>query len=70
MDNYLVLKENIILIHGASRGLIHDLNNKIIFSIDSSSKKLLSLLLKGNTISNVLESIETQYRNEFKKYIW
>lgn len=69
MKKYFALKENVILIHGANRGLLQDLNLKRIFSIDSDSKKLLSKLLNGESIENVLIGLTGAEYAGFIKYL-
>lgn len=69
MDKYFSLKENVILVKGARRGLIMDLNNKKIFSIDNLSAKYLNQLLKGSLIESVLNSMKYEPAQSFTKYM-
>ena len=69
MDKYFSLKENVILVKGAKRGLIMDLNNKKIFSIDNLSAKYLNQLLKGSLIESVLNSMKYEPAQSFTKYM-
>ena len=69
MDKYFSLKENVILVKRARRGLIMDLNNKKIFSIDNLSAKYLNQLLKGSLIESVLNSMKYESAQSFTKYM-
>lgn len=54
MKKYFVLNKNVILVKGFNRGLIQDLNNKKIYSIDKESKEYIYKLKQGITIDEAL----------------
>ncbi|OPJ57784.1 radical SAM protein [Clostridium chromiireducens] len=69
MKSYFVLNENVILIQGAKRGLLQDLNCSRLFSIDSNSKYYLNKLLNGESVEKVLAELTPEENNRFKKYL-
>lgn len=69
MKTYFALKENVILIHGAKRGLIQDLNCNRIFSIDNKSKHYLSKLFYGEAIDNALVELTCEEKASFRRYL-
>ena len=54
MKKYFIFNNDIILIEGKERGLIHNLNNGTAFSIDKYSKEYLSMIISGKTINEVI----------------
>ena len=69
MKSYFALNENVILIHGAKRGLLQDLNCSRLFSIDSNSKYYLNKLLNGESVEKALAELTAEENNRFKKYL-
>ncbi len=69
MKKYFVLKDNVILVNGALRGLIMDLNNKKIFSINSTAKEYLNKLTNGNSIESVLANLLEKDKNKLIDYV-
>ncbi|MEG2934900.1 MAG: radical SAM protein [Clostridium sp.] len=66
---YFNFNEDIILIEGACGGLIQDLKNKKIYSIDETSKVCLMKLLQGKTISEVINQAENIDKNKLLDYL-
>lgn len=54
---YFVLMDNVILVEGAKGGLIQDLRNERIYSIDFTAKIYLKRLIDGESIEDVLSNI-------------
>lgn len=69
MGTYVGLRENIVLVNGAKRGLIQDLHKKKIYSIDELSKKYLNELLSGSSLNNILFNMDENIAEEFKNYL-
>lgn len=66
---YFNFNEDIILIEGACGGLIQDLKNKKMYSIDETSKVCLTQLLQGKTISEVINGAENINKDELLDYL-
>lgn len=58
-----------MLVKGSNRGLLQDLNEKKIYSIDKGSKELLSELNKGKKISTVLAALKEEDKEGFSQYL-
>jgi MoaA/NifB/PqqE/SkfB family radical SAM enzyme len=69
MKTYFALKKDVILVQGAKRGLIQDLNKNKIFSIDESSKNYLDNILNGNSIENALSNLNNEVKVKFINYL-
>ena len=69
MNKYFALRENVILVHGAKRGLIQDLNKNRIFSIDENSKYYLDKILNGCSIEDALFDMEKEVKVKFENYL-
>ena len=54
MEKYFKLNNKIILTCGYKKGIIHNLNNGKIFSIDEKSKLYLKEITKGKSIESVV----------------
>lgn len=61
MNNYFTFNKDVVLVKGYNRGVIHNLNDGSIYSINKEAKEKLSRLLRGDKID---------YRdNEFVEYL-
>lgn len=69
MRKYFIFNKNIILVNGANRGLIQDLNRKKIFSIDHFSKIYLKKLLNGYEIEKLISEISKDDSEKFIRYL-
>lgn len=69
MKEYFVLKENVILVNGAVRGLIQDLNNKKIYSINGTAKEYINKLIKGMKVNELLAELNHENKESFLNYI-
>lgn len=59
MKKYFIFNKDIILVSGKERGIIHNLNNGKVFSIDKVSKEYLLEIIAGKTITEVIgENVE------------
>lgn len=58
-----------MLVKGSNRGLLQDLNEKKIYSIDKGSKELLSELNKGKKISTILAALKEEDKEGFSQYL-
>lgn len=65
MKRYFGLKPDCVLVRGALRGAIYDLNSGNVFSVDENSVKILEDLNNGLVLSKVLSS----HKNITKHYI-
>lgn len=66
---YFNFNEDIILVEGACGGLIQDLKNKKLYSIDAASKICLKQLLEGKTISEVINQVGNLDKNKLLGYL-
>ena len=66
---YFNFNEDIILVEGACGGLIQDLKNKKLYSIDAASKICLKQLLEGKTISEVINQAGNLDKNKLLGYL-
>lgn len=66
---YFNFNEDVILIEGACGGLIQDLKNKKIYSIDATSKVCLKNLLQGKSISEVINQTENINKDKLLDYL-
>jgi radical SAM protein with 4Fe4S-binding SPASM domain len=60
---YFKLDDNCILVKGAKRSAIYDLNSGDVFSIDPVSGRIIGLLEDGKTLGEVVDSI-TEYNEQ------
>lgn len=72
-DNYtqkfFTLNEDVVLVEGVNGGLIQDLNNRKIFSVDRDSKVYLSKLISGEEVNSVLDEMSLQDKDRFQIYL-
>ena len=61
MNNYFAFNKDVVLVKGYNRGVIHNLNDGSIYSINKEAKDKLSRLLSGNRID--------YSDNEFVEYL-
>lgn len=66
---YFNFNQDIILVEGSCGGLIQDLKNKKLYSVDAASKICLRQLLQGKTISEVIEDTENIDENKLLHYL-
>lgn len=66
---YFAFKKDVLLVSGAKRGAIYDLNNKRIFSIDETSKGYLEKLTNGQSIEEVTLRLTKLDKDELIQYL-
>ena len=54
MDRFFALSPECILVKGALRGAIYDLNSGNVFSVDETSVKVLEKLSSGESLFQIL----------------
>ena len=69
MKKYFALKDGIVLVKGAKRGLIYDLINKRLFSIDEFSKIYINELINGKSIKEALTEFPHCNKEKLIKYL-
>ena len=68
-NKYFNLNNNIILVEGANGGLLQDLNNQKIYSIDSLSRKCLKKLIDGQSIGEVTLELNNDLSEKLLEYL-
>lgn len=66
---YFAFNKNVLLVSGAKRGAIYDLNNKRIFSIDETSKGYLEKLTAGQSIEEITLKLTKLDKDELIQYL-
>lgn len=66
---YFNFNKQVLLVEGAEGGLIQDLRNKKLYSIDAVSTKYLRQLLAGKAISDVISDIENSDKQKLLDYL-
>lgn len=68
-DRYFNLNDNVILVEGANGGLLQDLDNQKIYSIDSLSRVCLKKLISGQSINEVILELENNLSKKLLDYL-
>lgn len=66
---YFNFNKDVILVEGAKGGVIQDLNNKKLYSIDHTAKKYLKELLAGKNVDEVMRNAESNEREKLVNYL-
>ena len=69
MKRYFGLKPDCVLVRGALRGAIYDINSGDVFSVDENSAKILEDLNNGLILSDVLSSHKNITRHDITAYL-
>jgi len=68
-NNYFYLNQDVILVQGAKRGSLYDLNTRSVFSIDENSKRLLVELQSGVDLSTFFVKHTDFQKSEVMSYL-
>lgn len=69
INKFFLLKKEVMLVEGRKGGLLQDLGKNKIYSIDFEAKKLLSMLLSGNTVEEATRYMDERTYKEFIDYL-
>lgn len=69
MKKYFALNKNIILVKGYCRGVIQDLENRKIYSVDKNSKEYIYKLTQGISVEDVLAEENEDDKSAFASYL-
>lgn len=68
-EGYFIFNNDVILTTGYKRAIIHNLSSGSIYSIDESSKNILSKILSGLSIEEALISFSEDIKLEFYNFL-
>ena len=69
MKKYFALNKNVILVKGYCRGVIQDLENRKIYSVDKNSKEYIYKLIQGISVEDVLADESEKDKKAFESYL-
>lgn len=67
--NYFILNSHCIMVEGAKRAALYDLNSGDVFSIDPVSRKIITFLRTGKAIGDIVHAIDEYDKDQIHTYL-